>query len=334
MLTLEQQQFVISDKTIYVGDVLDVLQRLPSEYYDCILFSPPYKNDVNYHIKGEWGKEKSVFVYLRKLRLLQNVLHRLLKSTGTMFINLGDSYAKKDDGPIRKGSEYGVPEAFVWQCILDGWIKENTITWLKRNAMPTSSKVNFWRNTESVFFLVKRKPGHYLNKNAVMVPRITNNSPKFNRRIRDAKSGLLEKRFGKSITATQDEMNHSDRYGIKNSHLKQNKRDKANYTGFNQRWKKDKTSTRDPGLVLDITQKSTPDFHFATFPVDFAEWFLRCGTPPNGRVLDPFMGSGSTAIAAERLNLKWNGIELKPQYARKAIKRIGVGKTAIVDTKQ
>ena len=318
----------IQDKTIYVGDVLCIIEKFPTEYFDCILFSPPYYNDVTYNSRKEWGKEKSVFQYLQKMRQLQNALYRILKSTGTMFVNISDSYAKRDDGPIKKGSEYGVPEAFAYQCILDGWIKENTITWLKRNAMPTSSKVNFWRNTESVFFLVKQKPGHYLNKEEVFVPKITNSVP-FNRRVRDAKNGKLEKRFGKTQRFSEDEIKNSDKFGISKNN-KQDMREKASYPGLNQRWDSSKTTHRDPGLVLDITIKGTSDFHFATFPVDFAEWFLKCGAPPGGRVLDPFIGSGSTALAAENLGLYWNGIELKSDYARKAVKRIGEGTIATV----
>ena len=311
------------DKTIFVGNVLDKIKEFPSEYFDCILFSPPYYNDVTYNSRKEWGKEKSVFQYLQKMRQLQNALYRILKPTGTMFVNISDSYAKRDDGPIKKGSEYGVPEAFAYQCILDGWIKENTITWLKRNAMPTSSKVNFWRNTEPVFFLVKKKPGHYLNKKAVMIPRITKSRP-FNRRVRDAKNGILQKRFGKIQRFSEHEINNSDKFGISKNN-KQDKRKKANYTGLNRRWDSSKTTHRDPGIVLDITIKHAADFHFATYPVDFAEWFLRCGAPPGGKVLDPFMGSGTTAIASEKLNLHWTGIELNPEYARKAVKRIGAG---------
>ena len=320
-----QQQInsdTIADKTIYVGDVLDVLKNFPSEYFDCILFSPPYYNDVAYGARGEWGKEKSVFAYMQKLRLLQNSLHRVLKPEGTMFVNLGDSYAKCNDGTIRKGSEYGVPERFVIQCVDDGWLKENTITWLKRNAMPTSSKVNFWRNTEPVFFLAKQKPGHYLNKEAVFVPRTTKSQP-FNRRVRDAKNGSLQERFGKNQRFSKYEIRNSDKFGLMQK--KQNMRNRSDYSGFNQRWNHSKTTHRDPGIVLDITVKRNVDFHFAAFPVDFAEWFLKCGCPSDGKVLDPFMGSGTTAIASENLGLHWNGIDLKPEYAKKAIKRIGVG---------
>ena len=315
----------LQNKTIYVGNVLDVLEKFPSEYFDCVLFSPPYYNDVTYSARKEWGKEKSVFQYLQKMRNLQNALYRVLKKSGTMFVNISDSYAKRDDGPIKKGSEYGVPEAFAYQCVLDGWIKENTLTWLKRNAMPTSSKVNFWRNTESVFFLVKQKPGHYLNKEAVFVRKITK-SHSFNRRVRDAKNGKLQKRFGKNQRYTEAEINNSNKFGISKNN-KQDQKEKENYP-VEPTTKPDDSSKkthRDPGQILDITIKGTSDFHFATFPVDFAEWFLKCGAPPGGKVLDPFMGSGTTAIAAANLGLHWNGIELKPEYARKAIKRIGEG---------
>jgi len=321
---LSLTQSSVPSKTILVGNVLDRIREFPDDYFDCILFSPPYYNDVIYHTKKEWGKEKTVFEYLSKMRRLQNQLYRVLKNCGTMFVNLGDSYAKKTDGYITQGSEYGVPERFAIQCIDDGWLKENTITWLKRNAMPTSSKVNFWKNTEPVYFLCKSKK-HYLNKEAVFVPRNTKPSEPFNRRVRDAKSGKLQKRFGKNQSFSEKEIQSSDKYGIKKQDRSGSTED---YLGLNQRWKKDKTTKRDPGTILDITIKRTADFHFAVFPVDFAEWFLKCGAPPGGKALDPFMGSGTTAIAAEHLEIQWYGIELKPEYARKAIKRIGSGSLA------
>ena len=322
----QQQTSSIAPKTILVGNVLDRIKEFPDEYFDCILFSPPYYNDVVYHTKKEWGKEKTVYEYLSKMRKLQNQLYRVLKSCGTMFVNIGDSYAKRTDGYIVQGSEYGVPERFAIQCIDDGWLKENTITWLKRNAMPTSSKKNFWRNTESVYFMTKSKK-HYLNKNAVFVPRNTTTSKSFNRRVRDAKSGNLQKRYGKNQRFSENEMVNSNEFGIK----KQDNRQRSDYTDFNNRWDENKTTThRDPGTVLDITIKRNADFHFAAFPVDFAEWFLKCGVPSGGKVLDPFMGSGTTAIAAENLGLSWNGIELKRDYAQKAIKRIGEGSVILV----
>ena len=66
--------------------------------------------------------------------------------------------------------------------------------------------------------------------------------------------------------------------------------------------------------------------HLATYPVKFAEWFIKCGCPQNGIVLDPFLGSGTTAIAAENLSRKWVGGELSEKFAVESLERIGVGK--------
>jgi DNA modification methylase len=318
-----KQQLLLEPKNraIYVGDVIEVLRTFPAQSFHCIVFSPPYFNAVRYHINGAWGYEKSVFGYLQKFDLLLAELYRVLRDSGNCFVNIGDSYSTKSDGYIRKGSQYCVPEFVTIKAVENGWIKENTLKWHKPNASPTSAKNHFWINTEPVLYLVKKKPGHYLNLNPVMVPRTTK-FQKFNRRVRDGFSGKLQKRFGSKWKVYEKEKSKYDKSGRK----KQDLRGRADYTGFNARYDPTKHRKRNPGEIFTITKRPAPGFHLATYPVEFAERFLKCGCPPGGHVLDPFIGSGTTAIAAESLGLKWTGIDLKEDYAIRAIKRIGVGR--------
>lgn len=303
------------NRTIYRGDVMDVLSRFPTNSISCILTSPMYYNDIDLGVPGAWGNERSVFEYLCKMRVLQNELLRILKPRGTCFINISDSYAKRNHGSIKKGSKLQVPHFFASQCALDGWICENDLEWLKRDAFPTSVKTHLWWNMEPVFFMTKSK-NHYFDLQSVKIPRL-HRSKSLNRRVRDAASGNLEKRFGKNFKASKKEIKQ----------FKQDQRNRSDYTGFNSRYDATKTD-KNPGCLLDISRKKSDMLsgHKATFPVKFAEWFIKCGCPKNGIVLDCFMGSGTTAIAAENLGRQWVGIELSEKFANESIQRIGRGR--------
>ncbi len=304
-------------RTIYLDDVMETLTRFPTNSIDCIVTSPMYYNDINLGVKGAWGNESSVFEFLSKMRVFQNELLRILKPRGTCFINISDSYAKKNHGSIKKGTKLMVPEQFSSQCVLDGWICENVIEWLKRDAFPTSVQTHLWWNMEPVYFLVKNKQ-HYFDLQSVKISRI-HNTKYVNRRIRDGANGSLTKRFGEKYMASDEEIEK----------FKQDKRSRGDYTGFNLRYENTKTD-KNPGCLLDVTRKKSDmaSSHLATFPVKFAEWFIRCGCPQNGIVLDPFMGSGTTALAAENLGRKWIGCELSKNFAKESLNRIGVGKLA------
>jgi len=304
-------------RTIHIGDVMDVLSRFPSNFTNCIITSPMYYNDIDLGVPGAWGNERSVFEYLSRMRSLQNELFRILKPSGTCFINISDSYAKRNQGGIKKGSKLMVPEQFSSQCVLDGWICENVIQWLKRDAFPTSAQLHLWQNMEPVYFLTKKKQ-HYFNLQAVKIPRIHKSAP-VNRRIRDGAKYSLTKRFGTKYKASEKEIKK----------FKQDQRNLGHYTGFNLIYDNTKTD-KNPGCLLDISRKKSDmaSSHLATYPVKFAEWFIKCGCPPNGIVLDCFLGSGTTAIAAENLGRKWVGIELSEKFAKESIKRIGVGTLA------
>lgn len=307
----QQTKLKIKTNTIHVGHVLEVLDQIPSNSINCIVTSPMYYNKIDLGIPGAWGNERSVFDFLHHMRMMQRELYRVLKPRGTCFVNISDSYAWRNDGPIKKGTKFLVPEQFAAQCILDGWICENVIQWLKRNAPPTSIKSHLWWNLEPVYFMTKRK-NHFFDLKAVQIKRLHSKGKSFNRRVRDAANGRLEKRFGKNFKASKKEIKK----------FKQDIRNRGDYTGFNSRYDATK-EFKNPGCLLDITQKPTGTSHLATYPVEFAEWFIKCGCPKNGIVLDPFMGSGSTAIAANNLKRKWVGIEISQRFAEEAVKRIG-----------
>jgi len=407
---------MLKNRTIYQGDVIEKLRELPNECVDVEITSPPYWGLRDYGVSGQWGLEQDFHNYLDKMRLFMDEMKRVLKKTGTCWINLGDTYSggnahsdwsgsdknfdqKRQAGgkfnsikktQIQAKSRYGIPERFYANCIDDGWIARNHIPWVKENSMPSSVKDRFTNKWESVFFFAKEQK-YYFNLNAVRVKPKGGYKP-FNRRVRDAKILKQLGLDGAIIMAKSNdrEMARTDKYGApwkaktntykeyqkvfgetrgntglerkQDNTLGANGKPKANYTGFNNRWKKHYDSNgnclgcgrpwrqhtvserakgsmsevikrtesicwcnsrgKNPGDVFEINPKPFPEAHFATFPIDLPLKILKCACPPGGFVLDPFFGAGTVGLAAEKLGLNWIGIELHEKYIEIAKKRL------------
>ena len=137
--------------TLYLGDALDVAQQLDSGSVDCIVTSPPYFGLRDYGVDGQYGLESSPAEYVETMRALFAELRRVLADDGTLWVNLGDSYASKPCGGRGRNSQLasravGLPDknliGIPWRTALslqdDGWILRSEIIWAKRNFMPES----------------------------------------------------------------------------------------------------------------------------------------------------------------------------------------------------
>lgn len=178
----------IINRTILIGDVLEKIKEIPENSIDCVITSPPYWGLRDYGSPGQWGLEQDFNEYLGKLKTLMSELRRVVKDTGTIWVNLGDTYgtvsgnyeqaskgnAKDYEGmkennldqyPSQKNmkknvqskSRVGIPERFYTQCIDDGWIARNHIPWIKPNHMPSSALDRFTNTWESIFFFAKKQ---------------------------------------------------------------------------------------------------------------------------------------------------------------------------------
>jgi len=386
-------QILILHRQILVGDVLEKIREIPEQSIDTTITSPPYWGLRDYGVEGQWGLEPDFKDYLKKLDLLMIEIKRVLKDTGTVWVNLGDTYSGSNKGAgtdITKAKEVWIPktrpklnniQAKSLMCIPDefkvncrnaGWHVRNEITWYKANAMPSSVKDRFTNKTEPIFFLAKRAK-YYFNLKAVLEDPLAPTVP-FNVRVRDTEKGrFLQKALDSEIVQhdkkgihekyrDEEQANvtrlHKDREGNPNKQdttLGADGKPKANYVGFNDRWKKkrkyeneenkqysklpdrmkDKRNQgydhelgignpngKNPGDVFFINPTPFSEAHFATFPVALPLKILKCACPRDGIVLDPFFGSGSVGIAAEKLGRKWIGIELKAEYVQMARKRL------------
>jgi len=194
-----------------IGDVLEKLKEIPEESIDCVVTSPPYWGLRDYGIKGQWGAEKTFQEYLGKLDSMMIELKRIIKPTGSVWINIGDTYAgsggaggdynkggskegqpryKQGNANVKTKSRCGIPERFYINCIDSGWIARNHIIWQKPNAMPTSVKDRLSPKYESILFFVKNRK-YYFDLESIRIPmktfiktgsRILETVPKTNRK--------------------------------------------------------------------------------------------------------------------------------------------------------
>jgi site-specific DNA-methyltransferase (adenine-specific) len=297
------------------GDTLEVLKTIPDESVDCIITSPPYYGLRDYGVEGQVGLEKTLDDYLNKLLEITKECKRVLKKTGTLWWNHGDSYSTQhetgtidretgwkssgnDRNPRQK--EHGranggniptkslmmTPYRLALRMIDEqGWIMRNQVIWFKPNCMPASVKDRFTVDYEPVFFFAKSKKYYFKQ---LLEPNITEIKKDVIWKGNQSRSWIK----GKSI---------SDKNTLGSA---------KNEQGRNKR------------CVWRVTTKPFKEAHFATFPEDLVRPMIDAGCPEGGIVLDPFAGAGTTLKVARDLGKNYIGIELNPEYVKIAEARI------------
>ena len=279
--------------TIIQGDCLAVAKTLPDEFVDCIIISPPYFGHRAYanapelsHV--ELDRETEVKDYVSKLIALFHELQRVLKTTGTLWLNIGDTY--------RNEQLLGIP----WRVALglqdSGWILRSEVIWHKPNAMPSSVKNRPTTDHEHIFLLSRNKD-YFYNADAIREPHVTFTA--------SSKMKGGRNHFGKANGTPENGKNKG------NPNLHRGRWDQAFHPlGRNKR------------TVWNIPLGKFRDVHFAVFPEELVETCLLAATPENGVVLAPFMGSGTSAVVARKLGRRFLGIELVPEYVDMARRRV------------
>ena len=156
---------------ILIGDVIKELKGLPSNCIDVIITSPPYFGQRDYKTEGQIGQEKEVEDYIKKMVEVGNELKRVLKDSGSYFLNIGDKYIKK--------RLQMVPERVALALQNNGWVLRNTIIWYKPNHMPSSIKDRLTNTWEPIYFFVKDTgkyypASYYVNLDEIRIPHKTN----------------------------------------------------------------------------------------------------------------------------------------------------------------
>ena len=356
---------MIDNRTILEGDILKMIREIPDESMDVIVTSPPYYNLRSYDAEGQIGLEKTIPEYMAKIMEIMEECRRVTKKTGTIWINMGDSYAgtpaawgdcdrvprsqyKFRQSPvkeIRPKSRLMMPERFGVACVDSGFICRNVIPWVKKNTLPCSFKDRFQNTWEYVFFFSKEGK-YYSNLDAVRVPSKAPRTP-FNHRIQRVKQGQLAPgiSFSSRMSANRPGQRpqtiaarHSGNFDMLTGRSLNDPKGKnpgdvfyINTTPLqtkcrNCSWKAaDIREDPDRGIRYCFNCKGTELLdHHAAYPVELPHYILRFAAPAGGIVFDPFMGSGSTAVAAEKLGLRWCGIEINPDsilYSRKRLEQ-------------
>jgi DNA modification methylase len=287
---------------IVVGDVRQVLDTLPEASIATIVTSPPYFRLRNYGHDQQIGLERSVDQWVDELRLVARGLRRVLKPSGSLWLNLGDTFSRHPlDGATPKSLVLG-PERLAVALVADGWVLRNKVIWAKTNPMPTSVKDRLSCTWEVVYFFTRER--HYsFDLDAIRVPHTSTRGS--NRRGRTksptdrAKAWSVPEAWRGPSSGSNGGLDHFKSMGLPGHPLGKN-----------------------PGDVWNIATAGYRGAHHAVYPIALAERPILATCPPGGVVLDPFMGSGTTAVAAERHGRQWVGIEINPEIAEGAMRRV------------
>lgn len=326
---------------IVVGDALSVLRRISDNYIDCCVTSPPYFGLRDYGVDGQLGLEESPEEYISKMVEIFREVRRTLRPDGTLWLNLGDSYAGSGKGRMgdgshskdrSKSSDYfnivggklkgtkavdckrkeliGIPWRLALALREDGWYLRQDIVWYKPNAMPESVKDRCTKSHEYIFLLTKSDK-YYFDGEAIKEPAVgfDNRPPAGSRgaatpNSRRRKGNAKTFRGGGAYTGGRSFENSA-------SVERDSSGNTENITGLRNR--------RD---VWSVATQGYSKAHFATFPEKLIEPCILAGSRKGGVILDPFLGSGTTAVVAERNGRDYIGIELNPEYAELAKERI------------
>lgn len=257
---------------ILQGDALEELRKLPDKCCSVCVTSPPYYNARDYGAADQLGTESSPEEYTRKLVEAFREVARVLKDDGTLWLNIGDSYARHiEDGGIKRKDLIGIPWLLALALRSDGWYLRADIIWNKPNAMPESAKDRPARSHEYVFLLSKAA-AYYYDAEAVKELAVGYDPKKPGRKRGNAKT------FRGGTAYTHDQAKANSTEVDRGSHGLQ-----RNETG--------KRNRRD---VWTIATRPYKGAHLSTFPEELAKICILAGSKPGDTVLDPFSGSGTT----------------------------------------
>lgn len=298
--------------TLLSGDALTVLRSLPDGAARCCVTSPPYWGLRDYGVEGQLGLEPTPEQYVTRMVEVFREVRRVLADDGTLWLNVGDSYANDDKWGGATGGKHvaalhghagggrdktttglapknlvGIPWRLAFALQADGWTLRSDIIWAKPNPMPESVTDRPTKAHEYVFLL--SKSARYFYDSEGIAERGTH-------------AGRVVKYDGeqKNVTAAKDPKMRtriaSDRcVGL----------------------------TRNARSVWTIATQGYSGAHFATMPPELARRCILAGSAPGDTVLDPFGGSGTTAATATGLGRNALHIDLNPAYMALARERIG-----------
>ena len=297
---------------VYNEDCLQGLKRLPDNSVDCCVTSPPYYALRDYGMDEQIGLEETPQAYIDRLTDVFMEVYRVLKPTGTCWLNIGDSYNgnKKGNTETNKNKRVaesnhfekklwdgakqkdliGIPWMLAFTLRAKGWYLRQDIIWHKPNVMPEPSTDRCTKSHEYIFLLSKSER-YYFDYEQIQEDATTmENRPAGVVRNRkfgyDSKQNRHPEAYLMSGTSKQGEVSADDM-----PTGKRNKRD-----------------------VWSVNTRPDLNANFAVYPEELIRPCILAGCPKGGVVLDPFMGSGTTARVARHWGRHYVGFELNPDY--------------------
>lgn len=314
----------ISQSASYIGDCRDLLAQLPERCIQTCVTSPPYWGLRDYGVEGQLGLEQSPHEYVANMVEVFRGVRRALRDDGTLWLNLGDSYAHAGSGPqgdspvaspknrierdndkrisklfgLKPKDLVGIPWMVAFALREDGWYLRSDCIWHKPNPMPESVKDRPTKAHEYVFLLSKSER-YFYDADAVREPLCAESL----RMIELARTGQRASGYGKA----SNNKDRNDRLGnlaVGGKGTSASRGAAMNPAGRNMR------------TVWTIATRPYAGSHFATMPPALAETCILAGSKPGDIVLDPFFGSGTTGMVAEKHGRKWIGFDLNPEYKK------------------
>lgn len=367
------------------GDSRELLRTLPGESVNCCITSPPYFGLRDYGVVGQMGLEETPEDFVAGMVAVFDEVRRVLRSDGTLWLNIGDSYAgnggqSPQSGALFKGRArqrenvcqsqrgtygdakakdlIGIPWMLAFALRAAGWYLRQDIIWSKPNPMPESVTDRCTKSHEYLFLLSK-SPRYYFDADAIAepvadtslarwrqpkiasqagsdrVPGKTNGAmkavggierPQAKRAIELAREGgLTDAHIAaiRSVGITDSGKARVTQSGCGNNTAEaQRLADEAKEVlgGYYREFLI--AESRNKRSVWSVATMPFKGAHFATFPQALVEPCIKAGCPVGGTVLDPFFGAGTTGLVADRLQRDCIGIELNPEYAQMAARRI------------
>ena len=269
---------------IYQGDSLGVLKTFEDNSIDCCVTSPPFYALRNYGVNGQIGLEETPEKYIERLTEVFMEVYRIFKPNGTLWLNIGDSY-NGSGGNHKEGqkNDTGFQGALGVRCGGKG----ARVKWLKPKDLIGVP----WLLAFSL-----RNAGWYLRQDIIW-----------------AKNSCMPESVKDRCTKSHEYiflMSKSQKYYFDYESIQEEGISDSDYPVRNKR------------DVWTINPKSNKEAHFATYPQELIAPCILAGCPEGGVVLDPFMGSGTTGLAALKLGRRYIGIELNENYIDIANKRL------------
>lgn len=319
----------IEKNTIINGNSLEVLKSLPDNSIDCCVTSPPYYALRDYGCDGQIGLEETPEKYIESLCDVFSEVRRVLTPQGTLWLNIGDSYNgnkvgntevvknkkvsesndfhKKLWGGAKPKDLIGIPWMLAFALRSQGWYLRQDIIWQKPNPMPESVTDRCTKSHEYIFLLSKSQK-YYFDYESIQEEATSSDKP----RVFGANNqkGTLRNDIGRVYKPRTKNCQYDGQ--------RPNSMHFAREAGLSD----EVYPVRNKRDVWTVNTKPCKEAHFATYPFELIKPCILAGCPENGIVLDPFMGSGTTAIVARSLNRNYLGVELNPEYIKIAHKRL------------